>query len=373
MDKEIAEFSRLKEYFSAVAKPLLLWYDANARVLPWREHPVPYYVWVSEIMLQQTRVEAVKPYFDRFITRLPTLSSLAQAEDDLLLKLWEGLGYYNRVRNLKKAARVVVEQYGGELPPSFEHLLALPGIGRYTAGAIASIAYGIPVPAVDGNVLRVVCRVLTLEEDISKDSTKRAVESLLHSSMPSFRAGAYNQALMELGATVCLPNGAPKCDVCPLCKLCRAHELSCVSAYPVKAPKKERTQEDKTVFILMGHGKIALRRRPSTGLLAGMWELPSVEGHLSSQQAGLILEKWETPCRVLYRLPDAVHIFTHREWHMIGYSGTVSSPPQDNSQLQWFSLEALDGSIALPSAFKAYRVLLRELAGKLQPGQAGNN
>lgn len=199
-----------------IAEPLLKWYDKNKRILPWRDKDNAYYTWVSEIMLQQTRVEAVKPYFARFIQELPDVAALAAAPEERIVKLWEGLGYYSRVRNMQKAAIQVMEEYDGRIPEDFETLLSLKGIGRYTAGAIASIAYGKKVPAVDGNVLRVYTRLTENHEDIMKQSVRKAVENELTERMPKDRPGDFNQAMMELGAVVCVPNGTAKCEECPL-------------------------------------------------------------------------------------------------------------------------------------------------------------
>ena len=202
-----------------IVTPLLSWYDKHARVLPWREDTAAYRVWVSEIMLQQTRVEAVKPFFERFIKALPDVQALSEAPEDELLKLWEGLGYYNRVRNMQKAARVIVSEYGGDFPADYEKLLSLPGLGHYTAGAVSSIAFGIPMPAVDGNVLRVLSRVTASYEDVLKQSVKTAMEAEVKKIIPADRAGDFNQALIEIGAIVCVPNGKAKCEICPLALL----------------------------------------------------------------------------------------------------------------------------------------------------------
>ena len=250
-----------EEILQQIPEKLLKWYDQNARILPWRENPQPYRVWVSEIMLQQTRVEAVKPYFERFLKALPTVEDLAQAPEEQLLKLWEGLGYYNRVRNLQRGARAVMTEHGGVIPASFEALKKLPGIGDYTAGAIGSIAFQIPVPAVDGNVLRVISRVLYRRDNILDAKVKRRIEGEIKEILPE-RTGDFNQSLMELGATVCLPNGAPKCNECPLQELCRAHLVGDEESLPVKTKAKKRKIEQRTVFLLVCDGKIALRKRP---------------------------------------------------------------------------------------------------------------
>ena len=255
--------------------PLLEWFRDHHRILPWRSDPTPYHVWVSEIMLQQTRVAAVLGYYRRFMEALPTVSDLAQVDEDQLLKLWQGLGYYNRARNLQKAARQVMEQFGGQFPSSYADLLSLAGVGDYTAGAIASIAFGLPEPAVDGNVLRVVTRVTGDPSDISQAATKKAVRAALAEVMPLDAPGDFNQALMELGALVCLPNGAPDCAHCPARGFCAAHLEGKTDVIPVKGAKKPRKMEERTVYLLFHGGQVALRRRPAKGLLAGLWEFPN--------------------------------------------------------------------------------------------------
>ena len=267
--------------YEEVVPYLLKWFDYNARILAWRENPKPYYVWVSEIMLQQTRVEAVKSYFDRFIQKLPDIKALAEVEEEQLLKLWEGLGYYNRVRNLQKAARVIMEQYNGVVPADYEALLKLPGIGSYTAGAISSIAFQIPVPAVDGNVLRVTKRISGSYDDITKESVKKELWQDLITIMPKDRPGDFNQSLMELGATVCLPNGKPLCDQCPVMHLCKAFQKDIVMELPVKPSKKDRRIEEKTILLMEYENNYAIRKREKKGLLAGLWEIPSLEGRQS--------------------------------------------------------------------------------------------
>lgn len=302
-----------------IAAPLLAWYDRGRRILPWREEPTPYHVWLSEIMLQQTRVEAVKPYYDRFLQALPDIESLAAADEERLLKLWEGLGYYNRVRNLKKAAQILVSEYGGQMPDDYEKIVSLPGIGSYTAGAISSIAFGKARPAVDGNVLRILSRLRADDRDILNANVKKSVEEELADVMPSDRPGDFNQALMELGAMVCIPNGAPRCEVCPWNELCRARAEGRTGEFPQKARKKPRSIEEKTILVIQDAERVALRKRPAKGLLAGMYEFPSMEGHCGEERVlAYLRELGLSPLRIR-ELPLAKHVFTHKEWHMTGF------------------------------------------------------
>lgn len=352
----------LSDYnLTQINTPLLTWFQTNRRILPWREDPQPYKVWVSEIMLQQTRVEAVKPYFERFVAELPTIRDLAECEEEHLLKLWEGLGYYNRVRNMQIAARTVMEEYGGELPADYDQLLKLKGIGHYTAGAIASIAYGIPVPAVDGNVLRVITRVTEDDTDIMKQSFKTAMEEVLRETMPEDSASAFNQALMELGATVCGPNGAPDCEHCPLKELCITGKKGTAMEYPVKSRAKKRRLEDRTVFVIQDGSKVILNKRPKRGLLAGMYEFPNVEGHLSEEEAlEYVKNLGLAPVRIL-RLEEAKHIFSHIEWHMDGYVVKVAQLEEDDSGLLFLEAEDCLANYPVPSAFERYKKYIRKL------------
>lgn len=333
--------------------PLLYWYAGAARALPWRTDPTPYHVWISEIMLQQTRVEAVKTYYSRFVEALPDPAALAAVDDDVLNKLWQGLGYYSRAKNLKKAAAVITDQYGGALPDSYSALRALPGIGAYTAGAIASIAFGLPEPAVDGNVLRVITRLTRDGRDILKQSTKDAVTEALRAIYPTGAdASALTQALMELGATVCVPNGAPHCRDCPLKDQCLAHACGDETSYPKKAPKRGRTVEKRTVLLITCGGRYLIRRRPETGLLSGLWEFPGAEGYLTPAEASSFAETLGAlGVGEPVPLTDAKHIFTHIEWHMHGYlipaealrEGVVSASPEEIRE-----------QYCIPSAFRAY-------------------
>lgn len=345
-----------QERLLSIKGPLLNWYHESRRILPWREQPEPYAVWISEIMLQQTRVEAVKPYFARFMERLPCVSSLAAVEEETLLKLWEGLGYYNRARNLKKAAQVMTEQYDGRMPATFEELIKLPGIGSYTAGAIASIAYGIPVPAVDGNVLRVVSRVLASREEIGKASVKRWMEDLLKEVMDREHAGDYNQALIELGAIVCIPVGKPLCASCPLESVCLSTRNGLTDEIPVKAVKKKRRIEEKTVFLIEYQDKAAIRKRESRGLLASLYEFPNLTGHINEAEISDALCIPTQEISSVERLPESVHIFSHIEWHMTGYRVMMKKERPDLYQM--VKKEEILNKYPLPNAFSVYTKVL---------------
>lgn len=356
-----------------IAEPLLAWYDAGRRILPWREEPTPYHVWLSEIMLQQTRVEAVKPYYDRFLQALPDIGSLAAVEEEKLLKLWEGLGYYNRARNLKKAAEIIVSEYGGEMPDDFEKIQSLPGIGSYTAGAVSSIAFGRAYPAVDGNVLRILSRLRADGRDILNAKVKKSVEDELFGVMPCDRPGDFNQALMELGAMVCIPNGAPKCEECPWKELCLARAEGRTADFPKKAKKKPRSIEEKTVLVIQDAERVALRKRPKRGLLAGMYEFPSLEGHCEETEVSAYLKGIGlSPIRIR-RLPSAKHVFTHKEWHMSGYLVRVDElatkgQGQEMEGFVFVEPEQTRTDYPIPSAFAVYaeRVEMRRGTGKRQ-------
>ncbi len=350
--------------FNLITDPLLSWYSGHARVLPWRESVTPYRVWVSEIMLQQTRVEAVKPYFERFMAALPTIKDLAECREDRLLKLWEGLGYYNRVRNLQSAAREIMEKYGGQLPADYKKLLSLKGIGHYTAGAVSSIAFGIPMPAVDGNVLRVIMRVCADDSDIAKQSVKTEVEHTLQQIMPADRAADFNQALMELGATVCLPNGEPKCGECPWHSFCEARKQNLWSQLPRKTKAGPRRIEKRTVLLIRDGEKIVLHKRPGRGLLAGMYEFPNPEGHMSQEEALQEVRRMHLHPLQISRLTDARHIFSHVEWHMTGYMIRVDSLTREESGMLFVDIGDARASYPIPSAFAAYTKYLTALEKK---------
>ena len=338
------------EILSNLPSALLSWYDTNRRDLPWRQDRDPYHIWISEIMLQQTRVEAVKGYYARFLQALPTVKDLANAQDEQLHKLWEGLGYYSRVRNLKKAAQRIMEQYNGHFPTEYAQVRSLPGIGPYTAGAVCSIAFGQKTPAVDGNVLRLVSRLTDDPTPIDLPAYKKQVEAALGAVYPE-RAGDFTQALMELGATLCGPNREPQCEACPCRGFCKGYKNGTCRELPVKLPKKQRRVEEMTVFILRSEGKIALQKRPNKGLLAGLWQFPNVTGKLDAPAAISKLEESGVKTKQIIAQVEREHIFTHVKWHMRGIYLEVAG---EGENLTWLTPEEIETQTALPTAFRQF-------------------
>lgn len=338
-----------------IVQPLVEWYCKDRRDLPWRNIDDPYRIWVSEIMLQQTRVEAVKPFYARFLQALPTVSDLANVEEDKLLKLWEGLGYYNRVRNMQKAAQQIMVEYGGEFPRNYEQIRKLAGIGNYTAGAISSFAFGIAKPAVDGNVLRVISRITGSYDDIMKASTKTKVEEQLAEVIPQEAACDFNQGLIELGAIVCVPNGAPKCDICPLAHLCYTNQHGVQDELPIKSKAKARKIEKRTVFIFKDGENVAIRKRLEKGLLAGLYELPNVVGALTQDEALAYSRSIGLAPLRIKPLGEAKHIFSHVEWQMIGYSIRVDELQNSCTENMLFiHPEEVENEFPIPAAFEKY-------------------
>lgn len=347
--QKMAEKQRL---YQVLPEILLPWYRQNARQLPWRQDKDPYHIWLSEIMLQQTRVEAVKGYYQRFLEQLPDIAALANAPEDQLLKLWEGLGYYTRVRNLQKAAKVIMEQHQGVFPQQYQEILALPGIGDYTVGAIAAICFDQPTPAVDGNVLRVISRITENFHNILLPAVKKQMTQELAAVYPvGDYAYMFNQSLMELGATICLPNGAPKCEICPMQPYCKAFVNQTWDLLPQKEAKKKRRIEQKTVFVLQCGAHKAVEKRPATGLLATLWQFPNVEGQLNTQQALNQAVIWGVKPLLVSQVLEGKHIFTHVEWHMICY---YLQCEVEDERFVWVSSEQLEKEIALPTAFRIF-------------------
>ena len=339
-----------RDIYSRLPGALLPWYAENRRDLPWRKDREPYHIWVSEIMLQQTRVEAVKGYYARFLEKLPTIEALAQADDDTLHKLWEGLGYYSRVRNLKKAAGQIMVRYDGIFPSDHTQVSDLAGIGPYTAGAICSIAFDLPTPAVDGNVLRLISRLTDDDTPIDQPAFRKRITENLAAVYPD-RAGDFTQALMELGATLCGPNRKPECHLCPCMDFCRGYQKGTAQDLPVKKTKSQRREEDKTVFILSCDGFYALQKRPNKGLLAGLWEFPNVPGKLDIHEAIAEVEKKGIKVKEITRQVEKKHIFTHIQWNMSGVYAQVKEMAGD---YLWLPAERINAETALPTAFRQF-------------------
>ncbi len=334
-----------------IIPPLVAWHKKTWRPLPWREDITPYRVWISEIMLQQTRIEAVIPYYQRFLSACPTVEALARIDEGTLLKLWEGLGYYSRARNLKRAAERIVSEYGGELPADREALMRLPGIGEYTAGAIGSIAFGLPTPAVDGNVLRVLARLTADERDILLPAVKREAGEALREIYPTGKeARALTEALMGLGQTVCIP-GTPRCYLCPLKEECLAKQKGVEGLLPNRARRTQRRVEKRTVFMAVADGEVGIFRRPPEGLLGGLFELPSADGHLDAEEARALLLGFGLSVLSIEKGPSSKHIFTHLEWHMNSYFVTLE---RKGGGLTFCALPALRGEYAIPTAFRRF-------------------
>ena len=334
-----------------IVNPFLKWYEKNKRSLPWREDLNPYHVWVSEIMLQQTRIEAVKKYYTRFMKKLPTIQDLSEISEEELLKLWEGLGYYTRAKNLQKAAIQIVTEYDGIMPKTYHELLQLAGIGEYTAGAIASICYNEKIPAVDGNVLRVIARITGNTKNVLLPETKKEITNQIKEILPK-QAGNFNQALMELGEIICLLNGTPLCKKCPLHEQCIAYQKKLTSQIPVRIKNIKRKKEEKTVFILLTKDyQLAIEKRTGKGLLSGMYQLPNVQGLLNNREIESTLEQWHLKIDTLYSSKEIKHVFTHIDWNMQGYYLKVV---QKNNLFEWISLPELSTKYPLPTAFQKF-------------------
>ncbi|MCI8469933.1 MAG: A/G-specific adenine glycosylase [Clostridia bacterium] len=339
------------ELMKKMREPIIEWYQENKRELPWRKEKNPYHIWISEIMLQQTRIEAVKQYYERFLKQIPTIEALAEIEEEKLLKLWEGLGYYNRARNLKKAAQVMQEEYEGKMPKHYKELIKLPGIGEYTAGAISSIAYDEKVPAVDGNVLRVVSRVVGSKKDVLENKTKKEFTEKLQEIMPK-QAGDFNEGLMELGELICIPNGEPLCEKCPLQKMCIAKNKDLTSLIPVRNQKMKRKKEDMTVFLLEYEGRIAIRKRKEKGLLANMYEFPNITKKMTKKEIPKVLQVWKLESKQIEKIGAHHHVFSHIEWDMVGYKIQLSSM---NKEFEWIEKEEILEKYPIPGAFIPFR------------------
>ena len=359
--------TKRQEQLNNLAPALLPWYFANGRSMPWRDDPTPYHVWLSEIMLQQTRIEAAKPYYLRFLKEIPDVASLAAADPEKLHKLWEGLGYYSRVKNLQAAAQQIMEEYGGGFPQEASEIRKLKGIGDYTTGAIASICFDRPAPAVDGNVLRVLSRITGDTRSITDEKTRKEIREELSGVYPAHDRGAFTQAMMELGEVTCIPNGEPDCAHCPCASFCVSKDGGW-RELPVKAPKKERRKEQMTVFLLQCGEKTAVHKRGETGLLSGLWEFPNVPGTLTCEEALAQAEAWGcgpapkegdgADAGIIRKQTSAAteeksrtHVFTHVEWEMKCYHVNCTKMPEI---FAWANIPQIKAQYALPTAFRKF-------------------
>lgn len=329
---------------------LLRWYDQNSRDLPWRKDNTFYHVWLSEIMLQQTRVEAVVDYYYRFLEEAPTISKLADLPEERLLKLWEGLGYYQRVRNLQKAAKLLMDIPQDTWPKSKRELLQLPGIGPYTSGAIASICFGERVSAIDGNVLRVISRLHAIQEDLTSKETHQKITDIVKQLLPETRVGDFNQSLMELGATVCIPSANPRCDMCPISVFCKAKERNLTDVIPMKKTKIKQTEEDLWVLILKYKELYAIQKRDHTNVLKGLWQFINYK---KDKEIHKIILDLNLKGEIVKDNINKKHIFTHKIWHMHMVEVELSEKPTIEG-LVWVSLEDIVRLYSLPTAFRQF-------------------
>ena len=330
---------------------ILKWYLENKREFLWRRDKDPYHVWISEIMLQQTRIEAVIDYYSRFMKRLPDIKSLSEISEDELLKLWEGLGYYSRARNLKKAACMIMEKYNGIFPNQYSDILSLPGIGEYTAGAISSICFNDRQVAIDGNVMRVYCRVTNSDLDVSDLKVKKEIGEEIKKILPK-ESGDFNQGIMELGEVLCIPNGNPKCRDCPLKYRCKAFLNHRETLIPRKIMKNEKIEEEYTLFLLKYNNQYALRKREN-GLLKNMWEFPNKEGFLTYSE---VEELFPNHNGIQLSITNT-HIFTHKKWFMNSYFIEIH---KRIPEYEWYTLEEIERNLALPSAFMPFYEYLKQ-------------
>lgn len=334
-----------------IVKPIVKWYQKEEKNLPWKQDKEPYHIWISEIMLQQTRIEAVKKYYGRFMKELPTAKDLASIEEERLLKLWEGLGYYSRARNLKRAAQIIVDKYHGEVPNQYDDLIMLPGIGEYTAGAIASICANEKVTAVDGNVLRVISRVIGSRENVLLPETKKKITKIIQEILPK-ESGDFNEGVMEIGEKICVPNGIPLCEKCPIQEFCYARKNNVTDEIPVREKALKRKVVNKIVFVIKTRdGKIAIRKRENKGLLSGLYELPNLDRITEEKQIEEIIRNWNLKLIEMTQKKDKKHIFTHIEWHMQHYEIVVE---KGNKEFIWVSERQLNSEYPLPTAFAKF-------------------
>ena len=333
-----------------IVDPLLKWYLENKRMLPWRKTKDPYRIWISEIMLQQTRIEAVIPYYERFMRRLPDISSLASINEDELLKLWEGLGYYNRARNLKKAALIIMKDYNGIFPDTYEEIKKLPGIGEYTASAIASICFNEQTLTVDGNVLRVLARVKEDKRNVDLIRTKKEVRKELEKIIPE-DSGNFNESLMELGEVICLPNTTPKCEICPIKAFCKANLHQSWNKFPKKGEKNSKKELFYTILLMSFKDEYAIIKRNEKQILHSLWEFPNLEGKLSKKEVEEYLKSLNIKDTKIKEGISSKHIFTHQIWYLTSFEIEVTNKP---AYFTWKKIDEIKKDYAIPGAFKPF-------------------
>ena len=336
-------------------RKILSWYKKSRREMPWREEPTPYRIWISEIMLQQTRVDTVIPYFNNFMSRYPTVESLASSEENELMKYWEGLGYYSRIKNIRKTAIELVQNHQAKLPESFEELLKLKGIGEYTASAIASEAFGVKVPAVDGNVFRVFARLTGFREDIREAKSQEKLKVAVREVLPEKEIGDFNQGLIELGALICIPKGSPKCELCPVKEFCGSYRDNLQDEIPFRSKARKRTVQERTVFLIQCGDRFAVRKRDEGTLLEGLFEIPNREGFYTPEEGKSVVEEMGFTVKDLHMIRDKKVVFTHIEWILQGYYFHVV---EENNAFLFETKENLLKNYALASAFIGYLDLM---------------
>ena len=343
----------MEKYTEQIVK----WYQENKRDLPWRKGKNPYHIWISEIMLQQTRIEAVIGYYYRFLEKIPDIKTLATIEEKSLLKLWEGLGYYNRARNLKIAANQIENEYQGKFPTTYVEIIKLKGIGEYTASAISSICYNEPQVTIDGNVLRVFTRFYNDQRNIDEPRTKKSIREYLQKIIPE-ESGDFNQGLMEIGETICIPNGIPKCNICPLKKDCLANHYNTYQDLPIRKKKIVKKQEDYTVLIFQNQDEVAIYQRTKESLLNNLWGFPQIEGLFSMEEIKDYLIKQNIKYQYIQQGIQNTHIFTHKKWNMISYKIRLTTN-YSLKQYKWKKISEIKEEFAIPTAYKPFLEFLK--------------
>jgi len=338
---------------------IINWYQKNKRMLPWRKDKNPYHIWISEIMLQQTKIEAVKKYYNRFIQEIPDVKNLSKIEEERLLKLWEGLGYYTRARNLQKAAKIITNELNGKFPTKYEELIKLPGIGEYTASAITSISFQEQVATVDGNVLRVMMRILNSKENVLEEAVRKKVTKALTETLKKYNVkhpGDFNEGMMELGETICIPNTKPICNECPIKNFCKAYKENTQETLPIRIKKNRKKEENLTVFLIIYQNKVAVSYREEKGLLHHMYEFPNINKKLTKQETEAYLKSLHITGKIT-KGPSHTHIFTHKKWKMQSY---IIELTKEIKTYKFYTIKEIEENLALPTAFVPFLKVIKK-------------